>query len=148
MGIMTKNRALIATTIVLVSAITVLILLFRKEPDAPAYNHAHENENRPFWTHGRLRAYNGTPTFRLWVTNTHRLFGLHEEADDYPVMPKPLRELFFGEPQLWGTDIYADYLVEPLASDEKGTMRPVKILSARNLVILRDGKPADSRSNP
>ena len=39
--------------------------------------------------HGRLMAYNGTPTFRIWVVGTKRLLGVHQtqSSDDTQISP-------------------------------------------------------------
>jgi len=112
---------------------------------------AHENENNPFWVHGRLSPYNGTPTFRIWVIGTKRMLGVSQRPlpanPDYSLMPDALFGIFFTQESMWAAKVYADFLVEPLAPDEKGVMRPVKILAAKNIVVANRGQLAWKEEN-
>ena len=47
---------------------------------------------------------------------------------------------FFSDGDGWFTrEVFADFTVEPLASDTKGYMRPVRILDIKRVVITREG---------
>jgi hypothetical protein len=36
-----------------------------------------ENAAACYWAHGRLSAYDGTPSFRLWKIGTRRILGIY-----------------------------------------------------------------------
>jgi hypothetical protein len=112
---------------------------------------AHESENGRFWVHGRLSAWNGTPTFRIWVVGTKRILGVIQDPkspnSDYPEMPKELMDIFFAQVAIFGTDIYGDFLIEPLAPDEKGAMRPVRVITSKKLVVTYGGKIVEARKS-
>ena len=98
----------------------------------------HEGENARFWVHGRLSPYNGTPSFRIWIVGTERILGVTDSLDtgqENPSMPQALLDVFLAQPDVFGTAIYADFYVEPLRADLKGTMRPIRIVNAKKLVV-------------
>ncbi len=87
--------------------------------------------------HGRLMAYNGTPSWRIWVIGTHRLLGIHEvdlneEDIEHPLMPLTLHfdtgfdYTFFG-----------DFEVCPLERQMPHTMQTVCVASARHIIRTR-----------
>jgi hypothetical protein len=109
---------------------------------------AHEKETGRFWIHGRLSAWNGTPTFRIWVVGTKRILGVTQNPEsansDFPEMPQDLVDVFFAQDSVFGTNIYGDFLVEPLIPDKKGAMRPVRIIAFKKLVVTYGDKLVDA----
>jgi hypothetical protein len=94
-----------------------------------------------FWVHGRLSAYNGSPTFRIWPIGTRRLLGVdqgHGSDDGFDSLPPPVKRLV--EPDAFQVDVLGDFQVCPLAPDRPGKMRPVKLTGGRNL-STRPAKP-------
>jgi len=84
-----------------------------------------------FKVHGRLSAWNGTPTLRIWIVGTKRILGIHGEDSDSPSLPDNLTRLpgtFFDNP------VYGDFEVCPLTKYRPGVMQIVCIKSASNLV--------------
>lgn len=78
--------------------------------------------------HGRIAAYNGTPTLRIWRIGTDRLLGVD---DDIPV-PEPLNR------QLnWDVNVYADFEICPFTPEREGEMRRVCIESAEHIVVRK-----------
>ena len=78
--------------------------------------------------HGRLRAYNGNPTFRIWPVGTKRLLGVTgAHPGEGPIMPGDLGASFHR-------DIYADFAVCPFTKEVPGVMQRVCIESALNRV--------------
>lgn len=78
--------------------------------------------------HGRLRAYNGNPTFRIWPVGSTRLLGVTgAHPGQAPVMPHDL-----GASS--DRDIYADFTVCPFTHQVPGTMQRVCIENATNRV--------------
>src|ERR1039458_7208114 len=71
-----------------------------------------------FSVHGRLRAYNGNPTFRIWPVGTMRIIGVTgAKPGDQPIMPDDLACGFF-------CDVIADFEVCPFSEskpDRKST---------------------------
>lgn len=96
---------------------------------APAY--ALPNGNCR-WVEGRLSAYNGTPTFRIWPKGTKRLLGVvarpgsPEGADLLP--PSVLKM----EPS-FDRDIWGSFRVCPKTPDRAGWMRMVVVVDGRRL---------------
>ncbi len=99
---------------------------------------AHEDENGPFWVHGRISPWNGTPTFRIWVVGTKRILGVTDQ--DSESIPKSFLDLFLSQTSVFGTKVYADFYVEPLKPDKKGFMRPIRLLKAKKIVVTYDDK--------
>ena len=78
-----------------------------------------------FMVHGRLRAYNGNPTFRLWPAGTKRLLGVTgAHPGDDPIMPPGLGVTF-------DHDLYADFEVCPFTPEKPGVMRRVCVESVK-----------------
>jgi hypothetical protein len=96
-----------------------------------------ESRNDQFTIHGRLSCYNGGSTFRIWIVGSKRM--LYVAGDTTPALAR-LNE-FFADGDAWfKRDIFADFTVEPLVSDIKGHMRPVRIINIKHVVISSDGK--------
>jgi len=79
-----------------------------------------------FSVHGRLSAYNGTPTLRMWRIGTDRMLGVR---DEFP-LPESL------EPRVnWDVNVYGDYVVCPLTHQRGGEMQVVCVESANHVVV-------------
>jgi hypothetical protein len=100
-----------------------------------------ESLDRPFVVHGRLCAYNGAPSLRIWIVGSTRILGVSApEGKEEEAMPKALSGIFEDGEGWFTREFYGDFTVEPLRPDQKGHMRPVRILSVKNLVVVKDGK--------
>jgi len=86
------------------------------------------NKIERFTVHGRLARYNGTPSSRIWIVGTKRVLGVWES-------PKELSDLMS-----WDREIFADFIVEPLTTYEKGVMQKVRVVSASKLVVTEKEK--------
>ena len=93
-----------------------------------------------YWTHGRLSAYNGTPTMRLWKIGTKRILSIHsgpgfkrgdQEENGDPDMPANLYPAF----KPFETVIFGDFEVCPLEPEHPGEMQDVCIEAAQNIVV-------------
>jgi hypothetical protein len=82
-----------------------------------------------FMVHGRLRFYNGNPSFRIWAVGTNRVFGVKD--DEEPIVPvKVAKHLAPG-----ARDIFADFLLCPFTFERRGWMQMVCVESADHLVV-------------
>jgi hypothetical protein len=100
-----------------------------------------ESLNEPFVVHGRLCAYNGNPTLRIWIVGSKRILGVSaSEGKEEEAMPKPLLDIFQDGDGWFTRELCGDFTVEPIQPDRKGHMRPVRILSVKNLVVVKNGK--------
>jgi len=85
------------------------------------------------WVEGRLSAYNGTPTFRIWPKETNRLLGVvsrsgaSEDADVLPAKVSRMGPSFSRD--LWGS-----FRVCPQTPDRVGWMRMVVVTDAQRLI--------------
>ncbi len=84
---------------------------------------------RCFRVRGRLRAYNGNPTFRIWPRGTTRLLGGQGPGEE-PILPKDLACGF-------DCDVFADFEVCPFSESKPGVMQRTCIESASNRVVKR-----------
>jgi len=89
---------------------------------------------------GRLNAWNGGATERIWIVGTKRLLAVYERPNGEEIMPKAIKDHlddFFRQ-------IYADYKVCPLEKEIPGQMNYVCIESAKNIRVesheVIDGK--------
>jgi hypothetical protein len=83
-----------------------------------------------FVVHGRLRAYNGNPTFRIWPIGTRRLLGVTgPHPGEEPLMPAGLGCDF-------DHDVYADFEVCPFTAKKEGVMQRTCIEAARKPVVV------------
>jgi hypothetical protein len=86
-----------------------------------------------FVVHGRLSAYNGNPTFRVWRVGTTRILGLAgPNPGDLVEPPEGLTCK-----AAFDCDTYADFLICPFSKEEAGVMQRVCIESAKNVRIVR-----------
>jgi hypothetical protein len=95
--------------------------------------------------HGRLMAYNGAPTFRIWIIGTNRLLGVHDVStkDDamVPLMPSYLNLKTNG----FEFEVYGDFEVCPLTKPRNGEMQTVCIESARHMITEPYGWSRDKK---
>ena len=79
-----------------------------------------------FMVHGRLSAWNGTPTMRIWRIGTERILGVLDSfiGPDSPAVG-------------WDEEAYGDYLVCPFTKQKPGEMQKVCIESAAHVFIKR-----------
>jgi hypothetical protein len=112
-----------------------------------------ENATLCYWTHGRLRVYNGNPSDRIWQIGTRRLLGVFNGPshfpprtiadDESPELPMNLERAYEADYRKWkqskaDTDyefptIFADFEVCPLEPEKKGGMQAVCVESAENI---------------
>ena len=89
-----------------------------------------------YWVDGRLSAYNGTPTFRIWPRNTHRLLGVvSREGDEGEVerLPASVRALSPG----FDKDLWGQFKFCPTTRERAGWMRFGYVTAAKNLVVVK-----------
>ena len=80
-----------------------------------------------FVVHGRLRAYNGNPTFRIWRIGSSRLLGVTgAHPGKEPILPDGLACGF-------DCDVFADFEVCPFSEEKAGVMQRVCVESAANV---------------
>jgi hypothetical protein len=81
---------------------------------------------------GRLSAYNGNPTLRIWPIGSIRLLGVSDSrpAGGEAVYPAELKPLVGFE-----RDVLADYLVCPFTAERPGVMQLVCVEEARAIRI-------------
>ena len=80
-----------------------------------------------FKVHGRMSQYNGGTSFRIWKIGTHRMLGVANEVDP----PKELLDKFRD----FDTEVYGDFLVCPLTTEQPGHMQMVCVQSVKNAVV-------------
>jgi len=104
--------------------------------------------------HGRLMAYNGTPSFRIWIVGTKRLLGVFEieigDNPERPLMPERIGDLT----GFMDHEVYADFEVCPLTEEKPHAMQMVCVESARHVVTapyggarIRHAKSQPSKAN-
>lgn len=80
-----------------------------------------------FKVHGRLSAWNGTPTMRIWRIGTSRILGVHDD-----IMPEGLTSKMD-----WDVEAYGDFEVCPFTRERSGEMRMVCIEKAENVFFKK-----------
>ncbi len=84
--------------------------------------------------HGRLKYYNGTPSFRIWMVGTDRLLGVKEvsvgDNPEHPLMPLSLWRMV-GDADF---EVFGDLEVCPLSRPRKGEMQSICVESAAHLI--------------
>jgi hypothetical protein len=87
-----------------------------------------------YWVDGRLKAYNGTPSPRIWPRGTKRLLGVVSwpRGSENIDLPANVRNLDFR----FGRDIWGEFKVCPLDPRRKGWMRMVRMIDARNVIVV------------
>ncbi|HXH41202.1 MAG TPA: hypothetical protein VNN08_21425, partial [Thermoanaerobaculia bacterium] len=79
-----------------------------------------------FVVRGRLSAYNGNPTFRIWPFDTHRLLGV-VPSEDPRSLPAELRGVASFDHDIFGT-----FTVCPFTKRRTGVMRFVCVEAVRH----------------
>ena len=79
-----------------------------------------------FKVRGRLSAWNGNPTFRIWVVGTKRMLGIRQGTE----MPNDLQALLGS----FETEVTGDFVVFPLTRQKEGVMQIVCVSKASNLL--------------
>jgi len=117
-----------------------------------------ENASLCYWTHGRLRVYNGNPSDRIWQIGTRRILGVFSGPshfpprtiadDENPELPAKLKRAYDADYRRWKQSngnkdyefpiIFADFEVCRLEPEKKGEMQAVCIESAKNIFIEKD----------
>jgi hypothetical protein len=88
------------------------------------------------WVDGRLSAYNGTPTFRIWPKGTKRLLGIigrsgAPEGDD--LLPAKVWKL---KPS-FSRDLWGSFRVCPQSPEHAGWMSLVVVTKARGIIAKK-----------
>ena len=78
-----------------------------------------------FTVHGRLSAWNGGPSLRIWRVGTNRILGDHE---DWP-LPEEL-----AEHMNWDVEVWGDFEVCPFTKERSGVMQMVCIESVSHIL--------------
>ena len=93
-----------------------------------------------FSLHGRLSAYNGTPTYRIWPVGSHRLLGVYDDhGNAEPVLPAQVSEAIHGN--AFGKAFYGDYEVCPMTKSIAGRMQMVCVKSVAHLTAQQTPQP-------
>jgi hypothetical protein len=91
-----------------------------------------------FTVHGRMNYWNGSPSVRIWIVGTKRIFGVSEGRFYEPGvcnLPQTIAD------QLdWEKDLFADFVVCPFTSDEPDVMRLVCVESASKIFVRQKPK--------
>lgn len=82
-----------------------------------------------FTVHGRLSAYNGTPSLRIWPIGTRRLLGILADEDLLAIPENIRNEVGFGK------DIYGDFSVCPFTESKPGQMQFVCVEAMSNVRV-------------
>ena len=83
------------------------------------------------WFAGRMRAYNGNPTYRIWKIGTQRILGVTgSHPGEEPILPD-------GVACGFDCDVYADFEVCPFTREKPGVMQRVCVESAANRRVVR-----------
>jgi hypothetical protein len=85
---------------------------------------------RCFLVHGRLSAYNGTPTFRIWPIGGRRLLGV-DDVSDTSGLPAAVKRLLPAD--AFTVTITGDYRLCPFTRSRPGWMQYVCIAGASHL---------------
>jgi len=95
-----------------------------------------------FVVRGRLSAYNGTPTFRIWPIGTHRLIGV-VPSEDPRSLPAELRGVAGFD-----RDVFGMFTVCPFIANRSGVMQFVCVEAVRKVRVrkhLLDRRQSGSR---
>lgn len=85
--------------------------------------------------HGRLSAFNGAPTFRVWVIGTKRVLGISDRdaSPSFEKLPASLRKEVSFEHSVIG-----DFLFCPFSAEKPGVMQFGCVESAENTKPIRN----------
>jgi len=84
-----------------------------------------------FSVSGRLSAYNGAPTLRIWKTGTRRILGVSEQRFQevgYVNIPEDIRSKVNFD-----TDLFGTFIVCPFTRQRPNEMQMVCVESGKNL---------------
>jgi hypothetical protein len=93
-----------------------------------------------FRVRGRLSAYNGAPTARIWPVGSARLLGVSEQRFAEPEvcnLPDAVARLLSFD-----RDVFADFVLCPFTPDEPGVMRLVCVDSATHVSVRARSSPS------
>ena len=80
-----------------------------------------------FSIRGRMGAYNGSPSYRIWIVGTNRLLGVTETRG---CTVPPFLDSLVGVQDKF---VFADFVVRPVSVEEAGAMRFVCVASATRI---------------
>lgn len=80
-----------------------------------------------FRVHGRLSAWNGTPTMRIWRVGTKRILGVRDD-----IMPEALTSKMN-----WDVEAYGDFELCPFTQQRPEEMQMVCIEAAEHVVVKK-----------
>jgi len=95
-----------------------------------------------YWTHGRLSAWDGAPTIRIWKIGTRHMLGIYSSPeaerlngsdDEHPEMPANIQRIF----KPFQNRIFADFKVCPIKQAKPDPMQAACIESAKNVVVQK-----------
>ncbi len=104
-----------------------IVMLVGISTDADALPHG-----ACIWVDGRLSAYNGNPTFRIWPKGSRRLLGIVSPSgapDGSDFFPPKLSKMTPS----FDRDIWGSFRLCPQTPDRPGWMRMVVVVDARGL---------------
>jgi len=108
----------------------MLLMLLGAAGEAPPCREHKDLAGQCFVVRGRMRAYNGSPTFRIWRLGTRRLLGV--AGGETPMLPKGVAcENGFE------CDVFGEFEVCPLTKEEPGVMQRVCVASVKKRVVVR-----------
>lgn len=89
-----------------------------------------------FWQGGKLRATNGSPGVRIFLT-TGRILGVTSPSGDEgpDLLPADAKAALMSRGDAFSTDVSGDWLVCALEPDRPGWMRSVRVIDARDLQV-------------
>jgi hypothetical protein len=91
---------------------------------------------RCIWVRGRLSAWNGTPTFRIWPIGTRRMLGVvGPDGAGLENLPAPAVGVAAGE-DLFSVRIVGRWRICPLTKRRAGWMQYVCVSAARDLRVV------------
>ena len=79
---------------------------------------------------GRLGVYNGSMIFRIWVVGTDRILGVTERRSPFCRLPSYLENAVRPD-----SNVFANFVVCPLAADKPEEMREVCVDTAYNIAV-------------
>jgi len=95
---------------------------------------------------GRMRLYNGTLSFRIWVIGTHRMLRVvNDDGDNFndpETLPAPLATAmrpFKADPAgFFGRTVLARYRVCAFTKSRPGVMQSVNVTGATDIQVIDD----------
>lgn len=84
------------------------------------------------WVNGRLSAYNGTPTFRIWPNGTKRLLGVVDRSGA-PEGARALPAKAWKMKPSFSRDLWGSFRVCPQTPERAGWMTMVVVTDVRRL---------------